>query len=616
MFNEEITVVFEPEGMKVKAVKGETILSIAREAGGAIRSECGGRGICGQCKVIVRDREHVNSISSLEKKHLSPQEISAGYRLACQTVALGDLVIEIPRESRVRERKIQVSGVWREARLKPLVKKVFVKLPRPTLSDTTPDLERLVEALAGLQNLDNVVVDYDVLRELPARLREGGWAVTVALWGGREVIAVEAGDTTGEVYGIALDVGSSKLVVHLVDLKTGKLVGVASSENPQISYGEDVISRITFAITNENGREQLQRVVIERVSELITRVCSENMVSASNVYELVAVGNTAMHHFFLGIQPRYLANSPYVPGVKGGVQVKAKNLGLKVNPNMKVYFLPVIAGFVGADAVGCILSTGIHESEEASMLIDIGTNTEVILGNREELYACSCASGPAFEGAHIKHGMKAVSGAIEAVQIKGSEVKFKTIGDSKPVGICGSGIIDALAEMLKEKIIDYKGRFRGFNNPRMLKSNGEECFVIAWEGETETEKRIVITQRDIREIQLAKAAIQTGWLTLLRKRGMQVDELDQLLVAGAFGNYINPDSARRIGLFPGISSKKIRFVGNAAIMGARMCLISAEKRKEAEKIAKKVNYVELAAEPNFHRTFASSMYLPYREISL
>jgi len=611
-----LTVTFEPDGKKARVKAGTTVLQAAKEASVSIRSECGGRGVCGKCKGIIRSADAVSEMSSAEKKLLSQPEIEEGYRLSCQTRILSNVVVMVPSESRIEASKIEVYGVERKVEINPLVRKIHVELKKPTLSDVKPDLERLLEAIEEQLEIGLLEFGFDVLKELPETLRRSNWNVAVVLWNNR-VINVESGDAADEMFGMAVDIGTSKIVCHLVDLKSGETVAVGSVENPQVLYGEDVVSRITYASMGNPNLNSLRKLVVDGIDKVFGEVCQKAGIDPNKVYEAVVVGNTAMHHLFLGIQPKYLALSPYTPAIKRSICLAAKNLDIdSMNPRGVVTTFPIIAGFVGADAVAAILATGMHESEDNALLVDIGTNTEIIMGNREDMICCSCASGPAFEGAHIKDGMKAVTGAIERLRITANlEVEYETIGVGKPRGLCGSAVIDAVAEMFKHGIIDYHGRFNpNGTTPRLKRTDGGLEFIIAWQNETATGKEITVTQKDIREIQLAKAAIYSGCSILMKKKKLSEKNVNTLFIAGAFGNYINPENAKVIGLIPDIPTAKIKFVGNTAVTGAKMALISRKARKSINSILRVVQYHELAADPNFNSEFINALYIPHKII--
>ncbi|HDO41670.1 MAG TPA: DUF4445 domain-containing protein [Candidatus Bathyarchaeota archaeon] len=615
----EFEVVFQPEGKHMKIPSGKTILEAAKIAGVDLISICGGLGKCGKCRVVIeKGSDKTNPLTSIERNFLSEAEIAAGYRLACQTIIRGPLVVWVPEESRTGKQRLQIEGIETPVKLEPYIKKYFIELPQPNLHDIRSDADRLLDELKKVYRLNNLKVDYNVLLQMPSILREGNWKVTVTVWNDKTIIDVDPGNTAKRIFGYAVDIGTTKIAGYLLDLNTGVVLAVDSLMNPQASYGEDVISRITYASYDQDKLKELQQAVIEGVNQVLKSLLDKTGVSPKEVYEMTVVGNTAMHHIFLGICPKYVALAPYAPAVKSGVDVKARKLGVNINPNGNVHVLPVIGGFVGADTVAVILATELYKREELCMALDIGTNTEVVLGNKNKILAVSCASGPAFEGAHIKYGMRAASGAIEKVQIdpKTLEVKYQTIDNIKPCGICGSAMVDVLAELLKTGIIDISGAFnKDIKSPRLRQSENGLEFVLAWKDETAIGKDITVTQKDIREIQLAKAAIHTGCTILMRKLGVKESDIDALFIAGAFGSYIDPKSARIIGMYPEIPLNKVRIVGNAAGTGARMALASKTIRRKAEEISRKVNYIELGAEPEFQAEFLNSHFLPYVDLT-
>ncbi|HGE72996.1 TPA: DUF4445 domain-containing protein [Candidatus Poribacteria bacterium] len=611
------TVSFEPDGRTVRALVGIAILEVAKTAGIGIRSECFGKGLCGKCKVIVKNRNALSELTQNEIERLSMSEIRSGYRLACQAKVLKDTVITIPAETRLSSRKIEISGSEKLVKVDPLVTKVHVTLPVPTLSDARADYERFLGALSKLIDVNEVEVDHLLLKQLPDVIRHSNFDVSVTIWGNQKVISIELADSLNEIFGFAIDIGTSKIVGYLVDLVNGNILDIASIENPQIIYGEDIMTRITFGMAKPKNLKMLHKLLVNAVNKIIYETCLRANIKPNRIYEIVAVGNTAMHHFFLGLQPMYTALSPYTPVIKRQVNIRARELNININPSGIITVLPIIAGFVGADAVADVLATGMYDSTELSLLVDVGTNTEIFVGNSRDLLSCSCASGPAFEGMHIKCGMKAVTGAIEKVNIHSDfTVEYETIGDEKPVGLCGSAVIDIIAEMFKQGIIDYTGKFnRNIKTSRLRRSNGETEFVIAWKHETATGNAITVTQKDIHEVQLAKAAIYAGCSILFKKKGINEKQLDKILVAGSFGNYINPENAVNIGLLPDVPKDKIIFVGNTAIMGAKMALLSKEIRKKADEISRKVRYLELATDPNFKEEFLAATFIPHEDLN-
>lgn len=610
-----ITIRFSPAGRKVKVKAGTNLLNAAIEAGVAIRAECGGNGICGKCRVILQDEKAVGKSSEVEKKHLDAGELSSGYRLACQTFPRQDLDVLIPKETRIGDRKILVQGVEKKMKLDPMVRKFHVRLEKPSLSDIRPDFERLLEGLSNSQGLDDLSIEYEILRQLPDILRDANWDVTVTVWDNNKIVAVEAGDTSERLFGLAVDVGTSKVVGHLVDLTTGKTVSTAYTENPQMPYGADIITRIAFAMEKEINREILRKAVIEGINKVMRQTRVRIKVDIDQIYQTVLAGNTAMHHLCLGIQPKHTALSPYVPAIKSSVDLPAEQLHVEMNRSGICSFLPIIAGFVGADAVADIIATSFYQLEKVSMLIDIGTNTEVFVGNFKDIVTCSCASGPAFEGARIKHGMKAETGAMESLCLNSDlDVEFKTIGNTKPKGLCGSAMIDVVAEMFKLGIVNSSGRISSdLKTPRLRRTDKQMEFVIAWANETGINRDIVITQKDVGEIQLAKAAIFAGCSVLMNARNLRLKDLDRVLVAGNFGSYINPENAKLLGLVPDVATNRIEFVGNTAVTGAKMVLVSKETRETAERISKEIRYLELATAPEFSKELTDAMFIPHRD---
>ena len=603
----------------MKAGPGENLRLLANASGVFIRSDCNGEGTCGKCRIVVAENgDSLGGLTSSEQELLTDVEARQGYRLACQIHVKENLVVRIPEETGLRIRQVQSTGLERKMRLNPTAKKAHVIIPQPTLSDVLPDSERLIQALRHGEQHSDLRIDPDLLPALPKLLRECEWDVTAVLPTSDQVCALERGDTTSRIYGYAVDIGTSKLVGVLVNLVTGVTVNTLFVENPQLVYGEDIMSRMSFAMKAQDNSLKLRSSVLSAINQLLERSCAMAQITPSEVYELVIVGNTAMHHFFLGIESRYLALSPYVPALKEAIDLHAKNVGILAHPHANVHVLPLIAGYVGADAVADVLASGIRETDELSLLLDIGTNTELFVGNGSDIVSCSCASGPAFEGAHIRQGMKAVHGAIERVRIEPASlnVEYETVGTDKPVGICGSGILDTVAELLKSRVIDSKGRFRKIDNKRLIEVAGDRAFVLAWENETSTGDPVAITQRDISEAQLAKAAIHAGCAILLSRVRVKASDLKRVYVAGSFGNYVNPASAKLLGLIPEVPTEIIKFVGNTAIAGAKMCLSSAEARAQAKRIGEEVRYIELGADPGFSKEFAASMFLPHQDPSL
>ncbi len=574
---------------------------------------CGGHGICGKCAVKIHSSEMLTPTIT-EKKIISKSDLALGYRLAClvKTLRPTKLKIEIPPESEETQQRLIVSGLMPKVTLQPTIKKVYLEIKPPTLNDPKSDLYRLTSAINKNEYFRITDIDYNSLKELPTTIRNDEWKVTVGIFKNREIVSIESGNTSKSCYGFAVDIGTTKLAGYLINLLNGKTVSTVSSLNPQSKFGEDIITRITFTMKDIESMSEIHRCIIEGINSLIEEACHYAGISSNEIFDVTVAGNTAMHHIFLGVSPRHLSLAPYPPVLSRGFEVKAIDLGLSTNIGSRVYLLPVIAGFVGGDAVADIIATGIHSTDELSMLIDIGTNAEIVLGTKKRLVSCSCASGPAFEGSHIRHGMRASEGAIERIWIdpRSLEVSFKVIGDTKPVGICGSAVVEGIAEMFRTGIIDSRGRMDQKNTKSIRKRNDSLEFIIANRSESGINNDIVITQSDVREIQLAKAAVYTGISILMKYMKIKPKEIKKLYLAGAFGTYINPSSAIDLGMFPEIPVGVIQFVGNTAGSGARMALLSNPTRKLVERIIKKISYIELGADPNFQKEFISSMDLP------
>lgn len=615
---DEILIIFQPDGKRVRIKREQTILEAARLAGVDLVSTCGGKGNCGKCRILIKaDTKILNPLTKLEKQLLSPEERTRGYRLACHTSVKGHLTVRVPEESRSGRQRLQVEGIKTRVKLNPMIRKFSLRLPTPTLADNRSDTERLLQLLKEKSQGKNLKVALAAIQQLPEMFRDGNNEATVLVWNNETIVNIESKNTARRIFGYAADIGTTKLAGYLLDLNTGEVVAVESAMNPQIPYGEDVIARIAYALKGQDEQRELQKLIVAGLNQILKHLLEKSDVSSDEVYEMTVVGNTAMHHLFLNICPKGLALSPYAPAVRSGLDVDPQDIGVNINQHGNVHVLPVVAGFVGADAVAVALATEIHKKSSLSLVLDIGTNTEILLGSRDELMACSCASGPAFEGARIKYGMRAASGAIEKVKIDPVtlDVQYETIDNVKPCGICGSGIVDITAEMLKAGIVNVMGAFNKHLHSPRLRSEGELEFVIVRRKETSTGQDITITQKDIREIQSAKAAIHTGALTLMKKRNVTERDIDAVLIAGAFGSYIDPINARIIGMYPEIKLKKVKVVGNAAGTGARMVLASKKARSQAEEVSREIKYVELATESDFQADFCNSLCMPYADLS-
>jgi uncharacterized 2Fe-2S/4Fe-4S cluster protein (DUF4445 family) len=553
---------------------------------------------------------------------LSKAQIRQGYRMACQTRIHGDVVIFVPEETRKGQQVVRKEATVRDIKLKPAVKKYYIEMKSPTLHDNLGDLERVQAGLAEKYKLRHLTIDYPVLKSFQHAARDGDWKVTVSVWNKKEIIDIEPGKSP-RGYGLAVDIGTTTVAGYLCDLTTGEVLATNSMMNPQVAYGEDVMSRISYAVKGKGGLKQMNRAIIKGINQIAGRAAAKAGIKRNDIIDMAVVGNTCMHHIFLNIDPQYLGRTPFAPGVHHSLDIKARELGINIAPCAYVHVLPIEAGFVGADNVGVLIAEEPYNQDKMLLIIDIGTNGELILGNRKKLLSSSCATGPAFEGAEIKHGMRAAPGAIEKLKIDPStgEAQFKVIGNEhwntevnniSARGICGSGIFDAAAQMFQAGIIENNGRFNSkLNSPRLRKNEGMPEYVIAWKDETAIGHEIVICQKDIRAIQLAKGAMYSGAKIMMKRLG--IDKIDKVILAGAFGSYIDKESAAAIGLFPDCAPENVHAVGNAAGDGARMALLNTDKRKEADVMARQIEYVELTIEPGFNNAFTKALSFPHAE---
>ncbi|MBM3708997.1 MAG: DUF4445 domain-containing protein [Actinobacteria bacterium] len=657
MTKKKFTVDVEPIGKRIYLDKPTNALHAIIDAGIALKSVCGGKGTCGKCRIIILDNANTGTATKIatetgaitgsktgiesaekisaeivpeaneqEKKVLSQSEISHGVRLACQQKFSKDVSVYIPASSLTEEQKLQISGEETEIAVDPIFKKYFICLSKPTLSDMESDFSRIKRTIKEQFGVSIENIDYRVLAGMPEILRTNNWQVTATVRGS-EIILVEGGDQTKNAYGIAVDLGTTKIAVLLIDLLSGKTIDRKGVMNPQISFGEDVMSRINYAMQSRQNADKIQKVVIEQLNTTVDELAEENGITTAQIIEMTLVGNTAMHHLLLGFPVRQLGLSPFVSLTTSPLEIKAREIGISISTGAYIYLLPPIAGFVGSDHVSVVLAAKIDDTEGNCIGIDIGTNTEIVLKSKRGFESVSTASGPAFEGAHIKYGMRAAPGAIERVIIEPDTCtpKIQTINDKKPVGICGSGILDAVAEMLKSGIINSRGKFQSESKCLCSDERGSLQYILEpseyrnLTGEEEAngpdlEKcplgKVSINQADIVEIQLAKSAIRTGINVLLESAGLDFDQIDRVIIAGAFGSYIDPKNVVNIGMFPKVSLKKITQIGNAASVGAKMVLISGMQRKKAEEIAKKIKYLELTVFPTFSDHFAKSTLFP------
>ncbi|NQT56225.1 MAG: DUF4445 domain-containing protein, partial [Desulfobacteraceae bacterium] len=592
----EIT--FEPLGQRGSAPTGQSLLETARQSSVGLISLCGGLGKCGRCRIQI-SKGKASTVTPVERNLLSREELDLEYRLACQTYPLSDLIVQVPLESLSASQRVQIEGIRMEVQPEPLVQTYEVRLSPPSLSDLRSDDTRLLEQLKQRHQVDCVCIANEVLPELSTKLRSLDWHISAAVRGS-ELISIKSWPS--RQLGLAVDLGTTKVAGYLVDLETGRSLKANGVMNPQIAHGEDVITRIDLARRNGADARLMRKMAVEAINELIADLVSQVDASPEDISEAVVVGNTAMHHLFLGLPVDQLARAPHVPGVGHAVELKAREAGLSASPGGYVHLPPNIAGFVGSDHVAMIQGTGVFKAGGTALALDIGTNTEICLVHEGKMTCVSCASGPAFEGAHIACGMRAADGAIEHMRFVEQSLQYFTIGNQEPVGICGSGILDAIAQLYLAGIVDKGGRILK-DHPNVRSRGRVREFVIVEAGECCRESDIILTQKDVREVQLAKAAIRTGIKMLLEKNGLSEYDIDQVIVAGAFGSYLDLESAMVIGMFPRLPLDRFRQVGNAAGTGAKMSLISRTKRAEAQRIAHLIRYIELAGEPNFKEIF-------------
>jgi len=587
---------FEPVGRRGACASDQSLLDCARQLSVDIVSICGGIGNCERCKVQVIHGQ-VSKLSLEEEASLTKEEIEQGYRLACQTFPLSDVRLHVPPESLTALQRTQVEGLDVDVVPEPPVRGLDAHLSAPTLDSPIADDSNLVAQIGNLR----YAIDFHVQQTLSQKLRDLNWNVCLALRG-NEIVALDAAGTRW--FGLAVDIGTTKIAGYLLDMESGKTLASKGLMNPQISYGEDVISRIVASTKSEANALKLQTLLTEALSQIAADLCSEVNAKPEHIVEAVVVGNTVIHHLFLNLPVKQLGLAPYVPAIRSSIDIKAREIGLKIAPGAYIHLLPNIAGYVGADHVAMLLAARIIEAEKTTLAIDIGTNTEICLKHRGHMTSVSCASGPAFEGAHIKFGMRAASGAIEHVRLRGERLEIQTIEGEAPVGICGSGLLDIVAQLRLNEVLDRKGKMG--EHPLVRKPNGMAEFVLA---ERQGQASITLSQKDVRELQLAKAAIRLGIQALVQAEGIAENDIEQVIIAGAFGTFINVESAITIGMLPALPLERFKQVGNAAGTGARLALISQSQRRMADQIAEQDGYIELAAVPNFSVRFAEATYL-------
>jgi len=609
-------VAFSPDRTTVEVDEGVSVLEACRRAGIEIDAVCGGEGKCGRCRVKVE-----GEFSSEPSPLLTEEDARAGFVLACLAKVQGALSVEIPSRSRLGRHQILTRSVEHIPKpLSPWVKKMHLELPPATIGDSIADLERLRRAL----HAPHIEVPLEVLRELPGAIRSGGWRLTLTMTelpGVREVARAEPGDATGRLLGIAVDIGTTTVVVELVDLLKGEVLGTASDYNRQISRGEDVIARMIHS--EEAGVDELNRLVLETINGCIAKLLeaegrrSRSPVDRTDIVAASVAGNTIMTHFFVRLGTETVRFEPYVPVAHHLPHPRAWELGLDMNPAGRVLLFPSRAGYVGGDVIADVLASGMHRSRKLTLLVDVGTNGEIVLGGRDWMATCSCSAGPAFEGGEVSSGMRAMDGAIDRVRVNEDlTTSYHVLGEVPPVGICGSGLIDLVAEMYEKGVIDRKARIQELGGPRVRPSDSGLEYVVEEKGRLGegASADLVVTDADLQNLLRTKAAIHGACSVLLRKTGKTVDELHHVVIAGGFGYHLDIERAISIGMFPDLPREKYVFIGNGALGGARHALLCPRARKEMVGISQRMTYFELSVDNEFYDEFSSSLFLPHTDL--
>jgi len=624
-----------PHNREVAVREGETLLRAAMEAGVHINASCGGEGVCGKCRVIIES----GSVEGGITEKLSQEDLEKGYRLACRSVVCGDVTVRVPVESEVDASvlKLQFSvrkkagivqpdfGALKEQGLfLPPVEKRYLDLPEPTTPDNMPDTTRLVSFLKLHHDEHRLVVSLPMIRKLPGTLRTDHFRVTVTLarpvQPGRKskIINIEPGDTSNRNFAIALDIGTTTIYGEVIDLKSGKVLAEAADFNGQISYGEDVITRIVFTET-PGGLEKLNAVVLETINRIIGKIIRRAKVGRDEISSITLAGNTTMTQLFLKVEPRYIRRSPYVPAATLYPPINAVSLGLDLGEHVEALVYPQISSYVGGDIVAGVMGSGIYRAEELTLFMDIGTNAEIVIGNKDWLACAACSAGPAFEGGGVQFGMRATRGAIEDFSMHSHtfEPMNITIGSVRPKGICGSGLIIMVATMFEMGIVDSQGKYnRDLGTPRIRENEGVWEYVVAWQADTQIDRDIVLTEIDIENLMRAKAAIYSGCQTLLSEVGLDISMIERIILAGGFGSYIDLEKAMTIGLLPEIDPERVTFVGNSSLMGARMSALTNRIRLDVAAVIQRMTNFELSETPSYMDHYVAALFLPHTDMNI
>jgi uncharacterized 2Fe-2S/4Fe-4S cluster protein (DUF4445 family) len=626
-------VIFLPHEKTIQVSEGETLIRAAIEAGVHVNASCGGEGVCGKCRVIIEEGAVDEGIS----ERLSDEDLQKGYRLACQSIVKEDITVRVPVESSVdasvlnakssprhtaRIQQMDLNDLKEQGLFVPPVEKKYLELPKPTSEDHLPDVTRLVSHLKLQHDEHRLMVSLPVIRKIPDILREDDFNITATLerpvHKGRKtnIINIQPGDTTDRNYAIAVDIGTTTVYGQLIDLITGDILAENGDFNAQISFGEDVISRIVYAEKGD-GLEKLQQVVVGTINKIIAKIVKRSGVDRDDISAITLAGNTTMTQLLLKVNPRYIRRSPYVPAATLYPPVKAINLGIELNEHVSALVYPAISSYVGGDIVAGVMGSGMYLAEKLTLFLDIGTNAEIVVGNREWFACAACSAGPAFEGGGIEFGMRASKGAIEDFSIDPETLEPMNIciGNVRPKGICGSGLIIIVATFFEMRIINNLGKFdRDLNTPRIRERDGIYEYVLARKDETQIDRDIVLTEIDIQNLIRAKGAIYSGCLTLLEEVGLSVTDVDHIILAGGFGSYIDLQSAMVIGLLPEIDPNKITYIGNGSLMGAKMSSLSNHIRQNVAEVTKNMTNFELSETASYMDNYVAALFLPHTDM--
>ena len=628
------TIKFLPYETTIQVRDGDTVIRAALEAGVHVNASCGGEGVCGKCRVLIEDGTVEGGLS----EKLSREDQEQGYRLACRAVVKSDLTVRIPVESAIDAGVLKLQAAPRrtahikafdfeELKEKGLfvapVEKKYLELPAPTAQDNLPDITRLISYLNLKHNEHRLEVDLSVIRKIPDVIRQNDFKVTATLVrpvrkvGKNRLINVQPGDTTSCNYAIAMDIGTTTVYGQLIDLITGRVLAEHGEFNGQISYGEDVISRIVFA-EKPGGLEKINAVVIATINKILQKIVKESGVDPEDISTITLAGNTTMTQLMLAVNPRFIRRSPYVPAATLYPPFKAADLGMDLVGHVTALVYPAVSSYVGGDIVAGVMGSGIYRSEALTLYLDVGTNAEIVIGNKEWLACAACSAGPAFEGGGLKFGMRASKGAIEDFSIDpvSLEPMIITIGNVRPKGICGSGLIIMVAVMFEMGIINNLGKFdRDLDTPRIREDNGVYEYVLAWKDETQIGRDVTLTEIDIENLIRAKGAIYSGCMTLLTEVGMSIKDIEHIILAGGFGSYVDLEKAMTIGLLPELDPDKVTFIGNGSLMGARMSSLTNRIRQDVTEVTKKMTNFELSDTPSYMDNYVAALFLPHTDMN-